>query len=89
MPLDRAKERELLDILQELSPALPQSVRTDVAELTGAGEWGLALEVLCEMVQEHDVVITAWLFRRIELLGRSMITDDSGWIALTSPVKGD
>lgn len=72
-------EKEILAIVNDLSPVLPERVRANVAELARAREWGIAVEVLSEMLHEDSVRITDNVFHRIKRLAQSMKLDDAYW----------
>ena len=72
-------EKELLEIVEELSDQLEKDILSHIKDLAQAGEWGVALEDLCNMLFEYDVKISQRIFNRIEKLGIAMSMEKSSW----------
>ena len=74
-----AKESLLNDLTKEFTESLPTGVVEHVASLSSAGEWGVGLEELCNMVYEYDVPISKVQYEKMKELGRLMEMDSSAW----------
>ena len=74
-----AKESLLNDLTKEFTESLPTDVVEHIASLSSAGEWGVGLEELCNMVYEYDVPISKVQYEKMKELGRLMEMDSSTW----------
>lgn len=83
------QENELLAILDDCAHLLQPSVCTHISDLAHAGEWGVALEELCNMLYEDDITIFRSMLNRIQALGLAMKMDESSWSMLNELVSNE
>lgn len=79
---NEAKEKEVLELLEEFAHCLRSNVRRNISELAIAGEWGIALEELTNMLNENDIPVPRRHLERIQSLCREMGMSDSCWSML-------
>lgn len=66
-------ERDLLDILAALLPeTLKESEAGEIRYFVDHGEYGLALETLCDVVEEEDRRLPPEVYDKVRKLGASM-----------------
>jgi len=81
------KESLLNDLTKEFSENLPSAVVEHIDDLSNAGEWGVGLEELCNMIYEYDVSVSEIQYEKIKKLGRVMEMDSSTWDMLKELVS--
>lgn len=78
------KVNEILSLLDGILPHNQiESLQVDV----NAGEWALALEILCSNLYEYDIPIPARVYELINEAGKMMRMDESKWQMLQSQVS--
>lgn len=75
-------EATLINLARETHQSLPNDTAATVIELAQAGEWGIALEILCEQLFEYDISISRAARDRIAALGGQMGLDSTLWADL-------
>lgn len=81
-------QQELSERMRHLITAvesqLAESESETIHSLIRAGEWGVALEILCTQLEERDVHVPYLTYSEIAVLGRMLNLDQSYWIDLRS-----
>ena len=57
---------KLSEAMSNLAEVIPKVRREDISIYINAGEWGLALEFICEFLYEYELPITAKAYRLLE-----------------------
>lgn len=79
--------QKLDEIILELEEKLFQEDLKIIKELNNSNEWGVAFEILCTQIFEHDVEITSEIFEKIKSLGISINSKSFFYESLKSLVK--
>ena len=82
-----SKELKINELLLEFSGVLSSDILSNIKSLNDASEWGIALEELCNMLFEFDVIIDLSQYKSIEKVGLEMNLDENGWIFLKPLIK--
>jgi hypothetical protein len=72
-------ENRAFVLLESLQGKLPSDEFEDIRELIAAGEWGVALENLCQQLYEHDILVDAATLERIRNLAQHMHLPPKTW----------
>lgn len=75
-------EQRVSDVLAALREHVPHRFIDDAAELNAAGEWGVAIEILCENLHDDDVPLPEPLIARLRSLGEEMRLAPRYWEGL-------
>ena len=75
-------ENELRAITSGCTGLVPAGVIDEVNELVGRGEFGVALELLCDELFEFDADVPAPLYAALERAGSSVDLDPLRWVLL-------
>lgn len=74
--------RELECLFHQVMKDLPEGTVDFVKELITQGEWGIALEVICDELHEFDVPITQECYRLAEVAAEKMQMPSTVWSKL-------
>ena len=72
----------LRNILSEVRDRLPIVDQETVEELLNVGEPGVALEILCTQIYEHDIQVPPRIILGIAKIGEMIGLDNSYWLML-------
>ncbi|MCY7628329.1 MafI family immunity protein [Bacillus altitudinis] len=81
---------ELKNILTEIVKNLtdfPLKDKKDIYEFIEHEEWGIALETICSVIEQEDLLIEEDTFRNIEKAGIYMEMDKSLWEEIGKQIK--
>jgi len=78
----RAMEQGLNELVGALTGALSRPSISNVRLLLNAGEYGLALEMICEAIEDQRVHISSSQYEEIEELGQRMGMGSGTWEGL-------
>ncbi len=73
-------EAEMLRVLDAARGVLPESQVAEMTELVRAGEPGVALEILCAQLEEHDAALPPFALLELEADAERMGIHLSPWI---------
>jgi len=79
-------ENTLLTIIDSIGGKILSEQTQNMRELTAAGEPGIALEILCDTLDDDSIAITADTLSLIRIIGQAMGMDSDYWERLV--VKG-
>ena len=83
--LRQSIEPRLIKVLSSISFEFPFGASVgDLLEYVQAREYGVALETLCDQLQEYGVPIEPALFAEIKELGTDLGIEPSYWAGLSS-----
>jgi len=68
---------KILNIAKEIG--IPDKDIKDIYEYLGHNEWGIALEILCSTIEEHNIGITKKQYKEIEMIGKRMELNRALW----------
>lgn len=71
-------EKKILNLTEQIN-SLPEKDKKNVVEFVEHGEWGIALDTLCNQIYEHDLKITKTTYDEIEAVGKMMNMNESTW----------
>ncbi|MEW5978411.1 MAG: MafI family immunity protein [Acidobacteriota bacterium] len=74
-----ATETSLRGLLEALGTTLTDSERNEVMHFLDVGEYGVALETLCAIIEEEGKVIASETYLQIEAIGHRMAMDPATW----------
>jgi hypothetical protein len=69
---------EIFSIIEKIVE-LSDIEKDEIFEFLEHNEWGIALETLCAILVEEDIVITSLVFKQIEKVGMHMEMDSFTW----------
>ncbi|NOU27057.1 MAG: MafI family immunity protein [Polyangiaceae bacterium] len=73
-------EAEMLRVLDAARGVLPESQVAEMTDLVRAGEPGVALEILCAQLEEHDATLPPGVLLELEAAAERMEIHLSPWI---------
>lgn len=82
----RKMECSLLFILDAFGETWTTSEAEEVSHFVNHGEYGVALETLCAIIEEENKGISSELYRHIQELGKRMELDPETWDRVKSYV---
>lgn len=85
----RAMEQGLNELVGALTGVLSPTSIINVRLLLTAGEYGLALEMICEAIEDQRVPISSSQYEGIEALGQRMGMESGTWEGLGSLRRTD
>ncbi len=69
----------LHQLLDEIKMHLTRKDYQDISELLDNNEQGLALEILCDLIDEHHIYLSPYMFEIIKKTGKGMGIDKKYW----------
>jgi hypothetical protein len=72
-------EIQMLDLLREFDGKLKDNIHEDIRDLIVHGEWGIALENLCQQLYEYDVAVPPNSLTEIKKLTEQMQLPSKTW----------
>ena len=78
---------ELKNLLNQIEKDLPTPSKLAIGEFIEVGEWGLALETMCDLLYEYEVSISSETFRLIQETSRLLQTDKKIWEELSPQIS--
>lgn len=79
----RDVKRRIIRLAGAFAGRLPERDIEGVRDLAGAGEWGLALEVLATQIYEYDLVVSKSEYEEIAAIGAEFGVEERYWRVLT------
>jgi hypothetical protein len=70
---------KLNEALSLVGEVLSKTQREDISMFINAGEWGLALETLCEFLYEEELSITLKAYELLKEVGSLLKLNSSLW----------
>lgn len=61
---------------------IPNKDTHDILEFLEHGEWGVAFEVLCSVIEQENLSINAAQYNEIIDIGHDMDMDDTLWVRI-------
>ena len=81
-------EAEITALAEQVRGSRIPDERLDISiDLAGHREPGIALEILCENIEEFDVAVPASFIARVARIGREMNLDERYWSRLQITVE--
>lgn len=81
---------QLKNILKEIVNNItnfPPKDEKDIREFIEHEEWGIALETICSVIEQEDILIEKDIFRKIEEAGIHMEMDKTLWEEIGKQIK--
>ncbi len=72
-------EEQLRQILELLSTTFSESEAKEVVRFIDVGEYGIALETLCSILDEEKKSVSHEVYNQIDDVGRRMLMDPTIW----------
>lgn len=79
-------EEQLGTVLSLISNVLSEAQRDDIQMYIRAGEWGLALETICDFLYEDNLPLSAHTYSLIQEIGTMLHLNSNTWEILESQV---
>lgn len=83
-PIAASAMKSMREIIEALDATVDASTLAEALDLTGHGEPGVALELLCTQIYEFGTVIPATVKTQIEAVGSAMGISPEYWRTLSS-----
>ena len=80
--MNKSLEERLVGLTQIFGGHLPAEVIDEIVDLITHREWGVALENLCQQVNEYDAPLTISTYETIRSLAAEMNMSDKTWVFL-------
>lgn len=82
MTLPEIESELVRSIYQCQSIGVPQTDFDELVQLTRAGEPGVALEILCSQLVDHNVVVPISIYDGLARVGSAMQLDAKTWVGI-------
>jgi hypothetical protein len=79
---NRELEQTFCDVIQQIRSKLPQASSIFAEELIQAHEWGIALEMIYDWIDEDEIAITFDVFSSIQSLALAITINSRDWSSL-------
>jgi hypothetical protein len=74
------KLEELLhSLIDDIHILLPQTDVKDALEMITYNEYGIAFEIICNQLFEHNIKITSEIYEKIIIIGKLMKMNETSW----------
>lgn len=81
-------EQSVRDVLGDLKGILRDADHESAAELTNAGEPGVALDLICEQLFEYEIAVPRAVYAKLAKSGQLMHMPERTWTVLQPLVIG-
>jgi hypothetical protein len=84
--MDENLEKKIISLAKKIK-GLPEIDKKNVIEFAQNAEWGLALDVLCNQIYEHEIEITKETYEDIMKIANQMNMSKTAWEFLKELIR--